>query len=75
VATAHEDIPELAVVACWHYFEDDFDEARTAHKIQQFGRHRIFRHPWTCGTGLLIKREHYQRFGQIQNKATTQYWR
>lgn len=74
LAAAHEDIPELGVVACWHYFPDDFDEARAAHKIQRFGRHQIFRHPWTCGTGLLIKRDHYRRFGPIRDKATTQYW-
>lgn len=74
LAKAHEDIPELGVVACWHYFLDDFDETRAAHKIQRFGQHQIFRHPWTCGTGLLLKREHFERFGPIENKATTAYW-
>jgi glycosyltransferase involved in cell wall biosynthesis len=71
---AHADIDALGVVACWHYFPDDFDEARARHKIQTFGRHRIFRHPWTCGTGLLIKNRDYRKFGPIQSNATTQYW-
>jgi len=74
LAQAHADIPQLGVVACWHFFADDFDYERARHKIQTFGRHRIFRHPWTCGTGLLIKRRTFERFGPIQERATTQYW-
>jgi glycosyltransferase involved in cell wall biosynthesis len=76
LAKAHADIDRLGVVACWHYPLDDFDEraARRAGKIQSFGGHQILRHPWTCGTGLLIKRGTYQRFGPLQGKATTRYW-
>jgi glycosyltransferase involved in cell wall biosynthesis len=74
LARAHEDIPELGVVACWHYFADDFDHERAKHKIKAINGHRIFRHPWTCGTGLLIKRETYKHMGPIQQNATTQYW-
>lgn len=74
LAKAHEDIPKLGVVACWHYFEDDFNYELAKHKIQQFGKHQILRHPWTCGTGLLIKRDTYQKFGPIKDKATTAYW-
>lgn len=74
LAQAHEDIPNLGVVACWHFFPEDFDYERAKHKIQQFGKHQIFRHPWTCGTGLLIKRSTFKKLGQIQSKATTQYW-
>jgi glycosyltransferase involved in cell wall biosynthesis len=71
---AHADISNLGVVACWHYPPEDFDYERAKHKIQTFGKHRIFRHPWTCGTGLLIKRETFRKLGLIQNGATTQYW-
>lgn len=74
LAQAHMDIPMLGVVACWNFFQDDFDYERARHKIQTFGKHQIFRHPWTCGTGLLIKRDAFKKFGPIQNKATTQYW-
>ena len=74
LAQAHTDIPNLGVVACWHYPPEDFDYERAKHKIQIFGKHRIFRHPWTCGTGLLIKRETFKKLGPIQRKATTQYW-
>ena len=74
LAQAHADIPKLGVVACWHYFPDDFDYGRAKHKIQTFGKHRIFRHPWTCGTGILLKRDTFRKFGPITGKGTTQYW-
>jgi glycosyltransferase involved in cell wall biosynthesis len=74
LAQAHHDIEQLGVVACWHFFPEDFDHDRARHKIQTFGTHQIFRHPWTCGTGLLIKRRDFEEFGPIQEKATTQYW-
>ena len=74
LAQAHADIDDLGVVACWHFFEDDFDEVRAGDKIQTFGPHHIFRHPWTCGTGLLIKNRTYQQMGPIESKAMTKYW-
>ncbi len=74
LAEAHKDIPNLGVVACWHYFPEDFDYERAKHKIRRLGRHQILVHPWTCGTGLLTKRETFKRFGPIRNKSTTAYW-
>lgn len=74
LAQAHADIDDLGVVACWNFFESDFDYERAKHKIQQFGEHQILRHPWTCGTGLLIKREVYKKMGPIQARMTTKYW-
>ncbi len=74
LAQAHLDILNLGVVACWHFFPEDFDYEQAKHKIQTFGKHQIFRHPWTCGTGLLLKRETFERLGPIGYKATTEYW-
>jgi glycosyltransferase involved in cell wall biosynthesis len=76
LAQAHQDIEKLGVVACWHFPLEDFDEnaARKAGKIQRFGNHQIFRHPWTCGTGLLLKRTVFEKFGPIKEKDTTKYW-
>jgi len=71
---AHQEIRELGVVACWHFFPEDFVCERARHKIQQFGRHQILRHPWTCGTGLLFKRETFQRLGPLRGDGTTQFW-
>ena len=74
LSQAHNDIDRLGVVACWHFFPDDFDYQRAKHKIQTFGKHKIFRHPWTCGTGLLIKRETFRKIGPMRGKTTSQYW-
>jgi len=74
LAVAHQDIPELGVVACWHYFPDEFDYARAAHKIRTYNGHTIVQHPWTCGTGFLIKRSTFQQMGPIRDKALTRYW-
>lgn len=74
LAQAHDDIDNLGVVACWPFFLNDFDYERARHKIHRLGKHQIFRHPWTCGTGFLIKRETLRKFGHIQNKSITQYW-
>lgn len=74
LAKAHEDIDQLGTVACWHFFPDDFDYERAKKKIKHFGEHGIFRHPTTCGTGLLLKNVTYQRLGPMEGKATTAYW-
>jgi glycosyltransferase involved in cell wall biosynthesis len=74
LADAHKDINNLGVIACWHFFPEDFVYEKAKHKIRQFGNHRIFCHPWTCGTGLLIKRDTFRKFGSIQRAATTNYW-
>lgn len=74
LAQAHKDISNLGVVACWHFSPEDFDYERAKHKIQSFGKHQIFRHPWTCGTGLLIKRDTFKKFGPMPGNATTKYW-
>jgi GT2 family glycosyltransferase len=71
---AHSDIPKLGVVACWNFFPEEFDYERAKNKIQTFGKHRILRHPWTCGTGFLMKRDTYLRFGPVREKSTTRYW-
>ena len=74
LARAHQDIDQLGVVACWHFFPQDFDYDKAQHKICSFGLHRILRHPWTCGTGLLVKRSTFMHFGPFKRKATTDYW-
>ena len=74
LAAAHRAIDRLGVVACWHFFPDDFDYERAKHKIETFGEHRIFRHVNTGGSGLLIKRSAYEELGPLAGPATTSYW-
>lgn len=74
LSAAHNDIEKLGVVACWHFFKDDFKYDRAKHKIQEFNGHYILRHPWTCGTGFLIKRETYLKHGPILGNKMTSFW-
>jgi glycosyltransferase involved in cell wall biosynthesis len=78
-AQAHRDVELLGAVACWHYPLDELDEqvALKAGKIQQFGRHRILRHPWVCGSGFITKRKTYLKYGpwpQGADVGTTEYF-
>lgn len=63
LAAAHEDSPEIGIVGCWPFSEQDLDTDRARWKIQTFGGHRILRHPWMGGSGLLIKRDLFDRYG------------
>lgn len=74
LSAAHRDVPRLGAVACWHYFPDDFDYERAEHKIQTHNGHQIFRHPWTCGSGVVIKRSSFHELGPMQGLSTTPYW-
>jgi GT2 family glycosyltransferase len=72
---AHQDIPKLGVVGCWHFFPIDFDYERAKHKVQKFGDHQIFRHPWIDGSALLVKRELYMRLAPCQEREyLTGFW-
>lgn len=64
LAQAHQDIENLGVVACWHYPLDVFNDYEMgAGKIQIFGKHQIFRHPWVCGSGFIMKKSTFQKQG------------
>lgn len=77
-AQAHQDIKQLGAVACWHYLQEDFDEKIAMRKIRSFGRHRIFQHPWVCGSGFVVKRHVYEKLGAwpegSANIGTTDYF-
>lgn len=78
-AQAHKDVENLGGIACWHYPLDEFDEkaARKAGKIQSFGDHQILRHPWVCGSGFIMKRRTFEKYGQWQvgpDVGTTYYF-
>jgi len=62
-ARAHKDIQKLGSVALWHFPFEDFDEALAAKKVVEFDGHKIFRHPWTCGSGFILKRNTFLKCG------------
>ncbi len=70
LAETHKDISNLGVVACWHYFPEDFDYEDAKHKIQTFNGHQIFRHPWVGGTGFLLKRKTFLEMGPWREGST-----
>jgi glycosyltransferase involved in cell wall biosynthesis len=79
LAEAHKDIENLGAVACWHYPLEEFNESavRKAGKIHTFSNHSIFRHPWVCGSGFIMKRSSFERHGPWKkgcNIATTYYF-
>lgn len=78
LAQAHADIDRLGAVACWHYRYDDFNEKAASKKIREFGIHKIFRHPYVCGSGFLMKKKVYEKMGPWPEGSvdigTTQYF-
>jgi GT2 family glycosyltransferase len=77
LAQAHQDISNLGAVACWHFRAEDFDYELAKHKIQRFGKHQIFRHPWVGGTGFLLKRKTFLEIGSWDegpDVGTTHYF-
>ena len=62
-AQAHKDIPMLGSLAMWHFPLKEFDDDLAKHKIHSFSDHQIFRHPWTCGSGFIMKRSAFQKMG------------
>lgn len=65
----HRDVPETGALACWHFREEDFDIVHARWKIRRFGRHRIFVHPWVCGSGFIMKRSCFDhvKFSSIES--------
>jgi len=65
----HEDEPSFGVLACWHWRQEDFDEPLAVRKIRAFrGGHRLLVHPWTQGSGVLIKRRCIEQIGLLPEK-------
>lgn len=78
LVAAHLDNPTLGAVACWHYRTKDFDDRIARRKIREMNGHKLFQHPFVCGSGFLLKRETYQHLGPwpegSPNIGTTQYF-
>lgn len=65
LVAAHRDIPDLGAVACWHYRLEDFQEHIARRKIREVKGHKIFQHPFVCGTGFVLKRRTYREIGPV----------
>ena len=75
LAAVHADLPEAGLISCWFFGPEFFDESKARHKIQQFGKHRILRHPWTGGGAALFKRKAWQEAGRFEGISTPGCWK
>jgi len=76
-AQAHKDIEKLGSLACWPFLLEDFDEAAASQKIISLNGHKVFRHPWTCGSGFILKRKTFLAIGPWRKGykvGTTRYF-
>lgn len=72
---AHEAVPELGVVGCWRFPDEDVDERLVAEKLADLpGGHRIMRNHWVQGSGYLAKREVVTRVGPIRDDESFTAW-
>ena len=62
---AHEQYAGFGGVGCWSFMSEDFDPKLASHKIRTFGDHQVVAHPQIGGSGFLLKREDYERFGPV----------
>jgi hypothetical protein len=56
------DEPQLGLLGGWVYLPEEWDEAIAAHKIRQFGNHRVFQNVWVAGCIFLGRIETLKRF-------------
>ena len=63
----HNANPSFGVIGCWRFPEDDF-QPNNAHKkiIEYNGGHKIMRNCWIEGSGYLMKRECYNKLGNLK---------
>jgi glycosyltransferase involved in cell wall biosynthesis len=67
LSRAHQDAPELGVVACWHFQPEDFVSESANRKIKAFaGGHRLMVNPWVGGSGYLMTRACVDQLGLLQ---------
>lgn len=78
LSDAHKSIEKLGAVACWHFRIEDFDLNTAYKKIFSYGNYKIFRHPWVCGSGFLMKRKTFLECGRLEigkNIGLTSYFK
>ncbi len=64
--SAHEDVAELGVIACWHFRPEDYVEHLARRKTRTFsGGHRLMVNPWVQGSGVVLKRSCVRQLGLL----------
>ncbi len=71
LSEAHTGIPNLGIVGCWHFREEDVVPALIEKKIQTLANgHRIVVNSWIGGSGYLMKRGCLDTAGLITDTFT-----
>lgn len=71
---AHRDVPELGIVGCWRFREEDFVPELANRKIARFGDHQILQNCWVEGSGYVMKRRVVDTVGPIRDgESFSQY--
>lgn len=64
---AHEDNPELGMVGCWRFPDEDFVPELANKKIVDIaGGHQLMRNCWVQGSGYVMKREVVDQLGLLR---------
>jgi len=67
---AHREIQQAGILACWHFFPEDFNQQLAKKKIQTFGKHQVMRNCWVGGSGYLMKRKVLDKNGMLRPHET-----
>jgi GT2 family glycosyltransferase len=63
---AHNQVPELGMLACWHFYDDDYVPELAQPKIREFAEGcRVLANCWVQGSGYVMKREVYKQLGPL----------
>ncbi|MFQ5653451.1 MAG: glycosyltransferase family A protein [Planctomycetota bacterium] len=71
----HEQIPELGVVGCWRFQDEDFVPELAQRKLREYpGGHTLLRNFWVEGSGYLLKRACVEEAGLLkEGQSFTSY--
>jgi hypothetical protein len=76
LVSAHRDAPNLGLVACWLFYDEDFVPDLANRKLLQLpgGRHQIVRNCYVQGSGYVMKRAVIDQLGLLgPSESFTQY--
>jgi GT2 family glycosyltransferase len=68
---AHERQPQLGIVACWHFYDDDFVPELAAPKVRELsGGQRLMLNCWVQGSGYVMRRRVFEQLGPLKKAET-----
>ncbi|MFO0982793.1 MAG: glycosyltransferase family A protein [Planctomycetota bacterium] len=69
------DVPQLGVIGCWRFQDEDFIPGLALKKIRTFEHgHQLLQNCWVEGSGYLLRRELVAKFGPLrEGQSFTHY--